>query len=134
MSNPWIVEPETKQLDIDVPGLGTLWIKVKARLSVGEQRRMLRGVTPMKFEQGASAPQMSYEWTEYSFARMVAYVVDWQLAHLADEAQRLKPTRESYEKLQDFVFDAIDKALDAHEKAVADEKKAQSGGASPATT
>lgn len=147
MSNPWIVEPETVKLEVAVPGVGAAWLMVRRTLSIGEQRKMMRNVStvsqPVQSREELAASKAAgttvraeakYEWTEYSFARMVAYVVDWSLAHDPLEANRLPPTRDSYEKLRDFVFEAFDDALDAHEQAANAEKKAMAGAASPSAT
>jgi len=52
-----------------------------------------------------------FEWTDYSFARAGAYIVDWSIAHEADAADRMPPKRASYEALRPEVFEVIDNAL-----------------------
>ena len=145
MSNPWIVDPAApgadRRLDLewtDPDGIvRPLWIQVRTELSIGENRRMLKSVTalsqPIPKTRGEDvAPEAKLEWTEYSFARMVAYIIDWSLTHDPEPAHRLAPKRTSYETLRQDVFKLIDEALDEHERAVAAEKKAQSGRPRPA--
>ncbi len=137
--NPWIVDPNgpdaERTLTLTVPGIGpdggdlTLWVRVKSQLSIGQQRKMLKNIQTISqpvasigAKQDATA---TFEWTDYSFARMGAYINDWSLAHDQETAHRLPATRASYEALSEEVFKVIDVALDAHEKAMADEKKAR---------
>lgn len=150
MANPFIVDPARagaeKQIEIeyvddrgDASVVRKLWIKVKNQLSIGEHRRMMRQVSsisqPVQVsgddQKGAEA---RFEWTDYSFARMGAYITDWSLAHEAERADRLAPTRASYEKLTPEVFELIDTALDDHEKAATEEKKARAGRRQPSET
>lgn len=128
--NPWIVDPDTERLDltwVDRDGVShQVWLDVKHELSVGEHRKMMRTVSTVTQPilargQAAATPEAKLEWTEYSFARMVAYVVDWSLAHEAEH--KLPVSRASYEKLRQDLFAVIDDALDAHEQRHVIEKK-----------
>lgn len=140
MSNPWIVDPRADgaekviELTYKAPDGSELplWVKVKAMLSIGEKRRMLKTISsvsqPMAAPTDGAEPkgaEAKFEWTDYSFARMTAYITDWSLAHLQEEADRLPIGRGSYEKLREDVFTLIDTALDAHEKAATQEKKVE---------
>lgn len=142
MSNPWIVDPAAADAErtihlehVDESGTThKLWIKVKSVLSIGEERRMIKSISSVSqpvraSDAGDDAPgaEAKFEWTDYSFARMGAYIIDWSLAHLPEQAHRLPAKRESYEKLRKEVFAIIDKALDEHEAAVNAAKKAGSG-------
>lgn len=140
--NPWVVEPETKRIELtwqDGAEARPLWLSVKRQLNVGEQRAMMRAVSTVEQAvarvRGAVAEaKAKIEWTEYSFARMAAYIVDWSLAHDPDPKARLAPTRESYDSLNPDVFQLIDDALDEHEKAEAERKKNQAGSPEPGAT
>ena len=150
MGNPWIVDANAPDAAptinlvheyIDEHGDAQrhpLWLKVRAELSVGEHRRMLKSVTSLSQAvrpRGAAdaTAEARFEWTEYSFARMEAYIIDWSLAH-EPNLPRLKPTRVSYEALREEVFDLIDGALDAHEQVAADRKKARATSPKPDAT
>ena len=132
--NPWIVDPEEKRLELewtDPDGqVRKFWLLVKRQLSVGEHRRMMRQVSTVTQkvsrarDQAQEDPTAKLEWTEYSFARMEAYITDWSLAHEPDS--KLAATRPSYDKLHRSLFDIIDAALDEHEQESADEKKVPS--------
>ena len=131
--NPFLVEPS--ELKIELPPWEDrdgktwhLWITVRRQLSVGEQRKMIRSVMAVTQElpktRGADPgkTEAKYDWLDYSFARMVAYIIDWSIAH--EPEFKLPPTRVSYEKLPQDLFDVIDGALDKHESAATLEKKA----------
>jgi hypothetical protein len=136
MSNPWIVDPtaEGAEKTIERSYVGPdgverkIWIKVKSMLSIGEKRRMLKSISSVSQPMGvqdadAKGAEAKFEWTDYSFARMVAYITDWSLAHEQVAEHRLAPTRASYEKLREDVFELLDTALDEHEKKGNEEKK-----------
>ena len=131
--NPFIVEPDEHKLELppweDRDGkTWHLWITVRRQLSVGEQRKMMRSVMSVTQElpktRGADIgkTEAKYDWLDYSFARMLAYIIDWSIAHEPDF--KLPPTRASYEKLPQDLFDLIDNAIDAHETSSQQEKKA----------
>jgi hypothetical protein len=131
MTNPWVVEPEEVKLELNWTDLeGTdrpFWIKAKKRLSIGEQRRMLKSIskvtTPIASTKTSerATPEASFEWTEYSFSRCLAYLIDWSLMNGNDK--RMPVSRETLESLHQSLFDIIDNALDEHEKEVTLEKK-----------
>ena len=148
-SNPWIVDPiredgkaatTTYQMGyVDAQGTARpIWVTVKDELSVGERRKMLKSISTVSQPMGRkdsgeeTHPEAKWEWTDYSFARMVAFIVDWSLAHEADVKIRLAPNRKSYEMLREEVFTLIDETLDNHEKQAADAKKATAGKPRPA--
>lgn len=128
MTNPWVVDADTETLDVgawtDVNGrTWKVWVKVKAELSVGEARAMMRKISSVSQPLSRTRtiePEAKLEWTEYSFARMSTYVVDWSFAHEAD--YQMAPTRENFEKLHTDLFEMIDNAIDAHETAVREKK------------
>lgn len=140
MSNPWVVEPEESKIELEwVVGDEThkFWIKVKKNLSVGEQRRMMKNVSvvsaPVQRKGAEPEPaQAKLEWTEYSFARCSAYLLDWSLADENDK--KLPVTRSTMESLHTELFEIIDDAVDTHESSTAEEKKVKSGGTKPKTT
>lgn len=144
MGNPWTVDPtETEKIElewVDGETVRKIWLTVKKQLSVGEERAMLKQVSsvsqPMVRKKG-DAPERAtarIEWAEYSFARAVAYIVDWSLAHDAEKADRLPPTRQSYESLRTDAFEVIDNALDEYETKVKESKKIPAGSPKPEPT
>lgn len=140
--NPWIVDAEVTKLDVgewtDPSGkVWVVWVNVRKELSVGEARAMMRSISTVSQPivgrgQVARNPEATLEWTEYSFARMVAYVVDWSFAHEAEV--KMAPSRANYGKLKQDLFDMIDNAVDAHEKSLAEEKKVPSTKPEPEAT
>ena len=88
MSNPWSVEPEEERIDL-VWKDGTVerefWVTVKKRLTIGESRKMLKSISKVASKlktksSEAEAPEAQFDWTEYSFARAMTYLIDWSLA------------------------------------------------------
>jgi hypothetical protein len=132
MSNPWVVEPEDVKVELewttDEGETHPFWIRVKKYLSVGEQRRMMKDISivtaPVRTKDSEpSVPEAKLEWTEYSFARCRAYLLDWSLADENDK--KLPVTRATLESFHSDLFDLIDNAIDDHESALAEKKKAK---------
>ena len=76
----------------------------------------------------AEAPEASFDWTEYSFARAMTFMIDWSLAD--DKGNKMMLNRSNLESLNQTVFDIIDKAIDQHDTNVAgrESKKTSAGG------
>ena len=134
MGNPWVVEPDDTQIDLewtDPTGeVRKFWIKVKSNLSIGESRRMMKGISNISQKivprgQVGGGAEAQFEWTEYSFARMIAYLLDWSL--LDENNNKMPTTRETFESLHQGLFEIIDNAIDKHESEATQEKKPQSG-------
>jgi vacuolar-type H+-ATPase subunit D/Vma8 len=134
MSNPWVVEPEEVKIELawdDPRGISReFWIKVKKRLSIGESRRMLKSISRVRSElrrdvKGTQNAEAQFEWTEYSFARAEAFLLDWSLAD--DNNTKMKINRENIEALDSGVFDILDNAIDQHESKATEEKKPKTG-------
>ncbi len=129
--NPWVVEPEDVKIELtwtDLEGTARpFWIKAKKYLNIGEHRRMLKSISQVTTQIGPkkgerSTPQAQFEWTDYSFARCAAYLLDWSLTN--GEDKRMSLSRETLESLHQDLFLIIDNALDEHERRHADQKKA----------
>ena len=138
--NPFIVDPEETKIELapwtDRAGrVWNIWMTLKQELSVGEHRAMLRKISSItqrvNTQQRGAVPDIEarHEWTEYSMARFEAYIIDWSLAH--EPESKLPPTRASFEKLHRDVAELIDNAVDAHERAVSEEKKDEGTATAP---
>lgn len=120
MSNPWIVNPDLERIDLkweDPTGkTHPLWIEVKSELTIGEERTMLRSVsditTVVRKAGGTADPSAKFDWTEYSFARMLAYLRDWSLVD--DKNTKLIISREVIGSFHKSLFDLIDDAVEQH--------------------
>jgi hypothetical protein len=142
MSNPWFVEPEEEKIELVWNDGGTereFWIMLKKRLTIGESRRMLKSISRVHSRlkgQGREAeqPEAQFDWTEYSFARAITYMVDWSLSD--DKGNKLQLNRSNLEALNQRVFEIIDKAIDQHDTDVAEKesKKTKAGGVTPKLT
>jgi hypothetical protein len=143
MPNQWSVKPEDIRIELvwnfneeERP----LWIRLKKYLTVGENRRMLKSISNVTSKLGTTrepnqAPEANFEWTEYSFARCEAFIIDWSLAD--DEGNKLPISRETLESLHQEVFEIIDTAIDKHETEMAEstsKKKVTTGGKKPKAT
>lgn len=139
MANVWSVSPEEKKIELvwqdeDNDTKRDFWISVKQRLTVGENRNMLKSISKVstkiagRGQTSDGGAEANFEWTEYSFARCMAYLVDWSLT---DESNNKMPiNRSTLESFNQEVFDLIDNAIDRHEQGVSEahEKKTSSGG------
>ena len=142
MSNPWSVEPEEERIDLvwkDGTVAREFWVTVKKRLTIGESRKMLKSISKVASKlktknSEAEAPEAQFDWTEYSFARAMTYLIDWSLAD--DKGNKMRLTRATLESLNQEVFDIIDTAIDQHDTNVADResKKTNAGGGTPKPT
>jgi hypothetical protein len=143
MSSVWCVSPEEEKLElifVDPAGnTNPFWIKVKKRLTVGEERKVqtagwrgLSGMASSKAEAREQGPEIQIDWKSTTFARAEAYLTDWSLSD--DKGKKLPVTREVIETLHPDVFDLIENAISAHVKAMADEKKLRTGSAEPSAT
>ena len=120
MSNPWIVRPYLERIELkweDPTGkTHPLWIEAKSELTIGEERTMLRAVsditTVVRKAGGTADPSAKFDWTEYSFARMLAYLMDWSLVD--DKNTKLIISREVIGSFHKSLFDLIDDAVEKH--------------------
>jgi len=139
MSAPWFVSPDTDKIELtwEAPDGSEhpLWIEVKHMLTVGEDRAVMRAVSKVKQavkskkdrkETDDNSTTADLDWTEYSFARMLAYLVDWSLAD--EKGNKVKISREQIGNFHESLFELIDKTIDAHVESREQEKKAPSSG------
>ena len=123
MSNAkWFVTPDVTRIDLDwnapTGEAHPLWIEVKSELTIGEERAMLRSVSNVTAEvrkaaDGATSdPSAKFDWTEYSFARLLAFLTDWSLTD--DKETKLIINRELIGSFHKTLFDLIDDAVEVH--------------------
>ena len=123
MSNAkWFVTPDVTRIDLDwnapIGEAHPLWIEVKSELTIGEERAMLRSVSNVTAEvrkaaDGATSdPSAKFDWTEYSFARLLAFLTDWSLTD--DKETKLIINREVIGSFHKTLFDLIDDAVEVH--------------------
>jgi hypothetical protein len=132
--NPWFVKPDVSRIDLkwNAPDgkSHTFWIEVKSELTIGEERAMLRSVSNITTDirpsgQGeANTPSAGFDWTEYSFARMLRYIVDWSLED--EKNNKLKISRDVMGSFHKSLFDLIDNSVEAHVDSGGAEKKPKS--------
>jgi hypothetical protein len=136
-SNQWSVQPEDVRVELVWTFDGTerpFWIQLKKYLTVGENKKMLKSISNVTSKIGvrgeqAPAPEARFEWTDYSFARCQAYLLDWSLSD--DDGNKMGIARDTLESLHQEVFDLIDNAIDKHEATIVNatsKKKAATGG------
>jgi hypothetical protein len=130
--NPWFVKPDVSRINLkwnDPDGhTHPLWIEVKTELTIGEERSILRSVSNVTAEvQQKTAttqrqdPSANFDWTEYSFARMLTYLLDWSLAD--ENNNKLAINRDVLGSFHKTLFDLIDDAVEQHISAGGETKK-----------
>lgn len=134
MGNPWTVAPEVVTVNLtwqDPEGTSRdLWIKIKKFLTVGEERVVQtagwKGVTGIsQGGEGGGDAEIRIDWKSTSFARALAYLVDWSLED--DKHNRLSLNSNSLQALHPEVFELIEKGISDHVEAMVAEKKARAG-------
>jgi hypothetical protein len=113
------------------------WVRVKDHLSTKEEKDVQAAGIPHMLQkaqaEGAQAEvapadretKVGLDIGRMSLVRATKAIVDWSLVD--SDGARMPLSEASIGELLPEVFDAIDKALDAHKKAKADEKKLPSG-------
>lgn len=131
----WVVKPEEVKYDCvftaDNGTANPFWIKVKKRLTVGEQRRVMtagwRGMRSGEVEPDGTQgrTEIQIDWKTQTFARTEVYLADWSLSD--DKGDKIPIKREAIESLHEDLYAVIETAINAHVKAIEEEKKQQSG-------
>lgn len=138
MGSIWCVKPDVDKLEltwIDPEGTPhNLWIKVKRRLTVGEERKVMtagwRSISNLATrgpggDQQPGDAAINIDWKAQSFARASVYLVEWSLED--DANKRLPLNTDTLESLHPTLFTAIENALTAHIEACNQEKKVTDG-------
>lgn len=140
----WTVKPQDTTVDCEwVAADGAthkFWIKLKKRLTVGEDRRIQtagwKGVANFGGGKNAkgedTSPEINIDWQKQSLARTEVYLNDWSLED--DDHVKLPLTRDTIEALDPDLFKVIEAAITTHVEAVAQEKKATTGAEKPSAT
>lgn len=142
MANPWTVAPEVVTLNLtwqDPGGVSRdFWIKIKKFLTVGEERVVQtagwKGVSGVGQGEDNAAAEIRIDWKATSFARALAYLIDWSLESDPDKHVRMPLNASSLQSLHGEVFELIENAITAHVKAMDDEKKARAGSSASVPT
>lgn len=116
MARSRFVDQSTTRLDLSDGD----WIEVRNVLGAGAQKRL--EVSPLKSVQknvGQLGSGMEVDFSEYSFARTLAYVVAWSLP--------IAFSRDALEQLLPDDYREIENAITAHVEARATAKKTQAG-------
>lgn len=118
------VNPDTTRLELP----NGEWVEVKNELpSIEEKRYRSAGFKRVRMDKtnADTVSDVEMDWVELAFARIVAYVVDWNVKDA--NGNKVKYTIDAVRRLVSEDFDVLNKAVEAHEEAKAAEKKAQSG-------
>ena len=140
MGSIWTVTPETDRYELELGG-HAFWIEIKRDLTEGELRRVqtagfqrLTGLgeqtQPARLGEPAREMQVIVDWTQLSYARTLAYLVDWSLSDDKGNKLPLEPAsrkRDTIEQLRPEVCKAIEEAITAHVERRELEKKATTG-------
>ena len=128
------VTPSTVKLDL---GDGD-WLEVKQELTAGELKAMrTASFTYMAGKaddgngakrtdaDGADDVKVGVDWRTLSVARLMAYVVDWNAKD--GQGRPVAWSRNAVEQLSMADFERLEKALNEHEKLIADAKNEKAG-------
>ena len=129
------VELETIHLK-DSPDGTKNWIKIKKRLTAGEDREYrsagMRRIAPSGNKNNDGSQAIEIDWTDMAMARVMAYLVEWSATE--PDPKREGHTRpvpvniERIKMLDPEDFEEIDKAIGAFLDSEAERKKEMSGG------
>jgi hypothetical protein len=115
--NFWTVAPKTEWVEFELDGRkGKLELKLE--LTVGEQRDVDTagfksvGNLGARKDDERSNPEIGVDWKAQSFARTLAYLVDWDLAD--DYNNKIKVSKATVESLRQPVYAALESAINAH--------------------
>jgi hypothetical protein len=139
MANPWTVAPQAITINLSWTDpentAREFWVKIKKFLNVGEERMVQtagwKGVSGVAGGEGADA-EIRIDWKATSFARALAYLVDWSLED--DKHNRMPLNLNSLQALHPEVFEMIENAISSHVRAMDAEKKAKLSPTEPALT
>lgn len=119
--NPWIVAPETEQLECEWRD-HQFWILIKKRLNTGEDRRVrgsaihgMRGFAKPGQDPKDADPEMLLNWREAGYARLEVYIVEWSLT--TEKGIKLPiPSRDraQLEALDSGLTDVMENAITAY--------------------
>lgn len=125
----WFIDPkDTIRLDIG----DDQYIDIKKRLSAKEAKDVqAAGINSMRVKTNAAeVPEedrevnMGLDMGAMALTRAEKYIVGWSLSR---EGKPVSVSREAIQSLTTDAFNAIDKALDTHIKAMDEEKKVKNG-------
>jgi hypothetical protein len=108
------------------------WIDVRDRITYGAKQR-LDSVSIRSMVQGDGPAKIDLDMSTFRIERMAAYIVGWSARK--PDGSPVKPDRDSFAALSEHAADEINKALDRHIEARAEEaKQADGGNPTPAST
>jgi hypothetical protein len=145
---PWFVQPEVQKIDLEWEAPDgskhTFWIECKRMLSIGEERAMMKSIAKVSQKVKSKAERRAarsseeveanadFDWTEYSFARMLTYITDWSLTD--EKGNKIPRTREKLNGFHQSLFQLIDEAVDEHTDTQDQEKKVSDSESGPKPT
>jgi hypothetical protein len=117
------VSPETVRITLK----DGFWIEVKKELTVGEQVK-LDNAGMGRWTPGAAGRSIEIDYAAMTMARVEIYLVDWNAK--GPDGKDVKLSRSALEQLDTDSFVEIDEAIQAHIRAMVEEKKARAGASS----
>ena len=122
--NPWVVQPETVNLDLEWRGRA-FNVVIKKELNTGEDRALkgaaihgMRGFAKPGEKVEDADPELLLNWKLAGYVRMEVYIVDWSLA--TEKGIKLKlpkdgaEGRAQFEALSSDLTMIIENAITAH--------------------
>ena len=131
MASDWTVDADVKRVDLthnDKP----FWIELKTELSVGDTKKMQASGFRSLSQQPDKDVELNVDYALLVFVKIKVWLADWSLTD--SKGKRLPCDLDTIRALKGPVFDLIEKAVDAHALAVAEEEKKAGGENEPLKT
>ena len=120
MAKSWFVKPETVVLQLPEGQ----WVEVKKRLTVGESRKVMASLVSEIRTDGRVTPNFEMAGK----AEVLAYLVDWSLRDEDGKPVRIDTDGRKSAAIDNLAqehFDVIAEAIQAHIKAMSEEREAE---------
>jgi len=93
---------------------GEHWIDIKERLTIGEQKAIDHSGITSVATANKTKGNLQLDLGEFSFARAMAYILDWSLVDDDEPTKRIPFNRAALEALSPEAFEEIENAISAH--------------------
>ena len=103
----WFVNPSTTRLELG----GDYWVEVKEQLTVKESAEVQASLIKTVEASGRVEPNFDQLWK----ARIVAYIVDWNLSH---NGKRIPFSRAAVDNMSKPAWDRLEQVVQAHIEAM----------------
>jgi len=138
MSRTCFVVPDSTVLPLFDDG--EYWIRVKKQLNAGEHRQLAQGAFTRVSQTGSpESPSIAFDLNVEAgaFGKILLYLLDWNLADATGKTVSIdtpKAKHDAVRALDEEMYREIERVIDIHVEAIAQEKKAPRGLSTSDTT